>query len=301
MKNIVMTGGTSGIGLETSKKLLDQTNVKLFLGYRSSGVEGANNILLDLASLSKVKTFSEKIISKLNGDKIDVLICNAGVNHPSNDKRTDDGIEMNVGVNHIAHFYLIQLLTPYLDQNAKISMTTSGTIDPEKETLAPPPKHANVQWLAYPKKDKTLKDDKVPKGQRAYASSKICELLTAMQINKLNNTCKGITYDPGLTPGTGLLRHADEELKALGKQLDNNEALRKERFPESNSMRDAGETLADIALGKIQPPQGKYVALRGGNVKFITPPGLAKDQNLPEEVWETTTGILKNKLPSIEN
>lgn len=199
MKNFVMTGGTSGLGLETSRELLDQKNVKLFLGYRSSDVNGAINIPLDLASLSKVKTFSEQVISKLNGDKIDVLVCNAGVNHPSNDKRTDDGIEMNVGINHISHFYLIQLLTPYLDQNAKISLTTSGTIDPEKKTLAAPPKHANVKWLAYPKKDKTLKDDKIPKGQRAYASSKICNLLTSMQINKMDNVWEGITYDPGLT------------------------------------------------------------------------------------------------------
>lgn len=92
-----------------------------------------------------------------------------------------------------------------------------------------------------------------------------------------------------------MLRHADEELKALGKQLDNNEALRKERFPESNSVRDAGETLADIAVGKIQPPHGTYIALRGGNNKFITPPGLAKDHNLPEKVWKTTMSILKNE------
>lgn len=82
-----------------------------------------------------------------------MLFCNAAVNYPSNNQRTDDGIEMNFGVNHIAYFYLIQLLTPRFTQQARIILTTSGTIDPQNKILTAPPKHANVQWLAYPEQD----------------------------------------------------------------------------------------------------------------------------------------------------
>ena len=295
MTNIIMTGGTSGLGLETAKKLLSHKGVKLILGYRSSGVEDAINIPLDLTSLSHVKSFADKAISTLTNEKIDVLICNAAVNYPSNEHCTDDGIEMNFGVNHLAHFYLIQLLTPYLSQEAKVILTTSGTIDPEKKTLAAPPRHANINWLAYPENDETLIDDEIPKGLRAYASSKICNLLTAMQINKMHNSLEGISYDPGVTPGTGLSRHAGEELKALAKQLADDE-VRKAKFPESNSVIDAGTTLADIALGKVKPPQGKYVALRGGEIRFINPPGLAQDEMLSEKVWNETSAMLKNNL-----
>ena len=295
MRNIIMTGGTSGLGLETSKKLVKMSDIRLISGYRSAEVDNSINIPLDLANLSKVKDFANKAISALNNDKIDILICNAAVNYPSNNYRTDDDIEMNFGVNYIAHFYLIQLLTSYFSPKAKIILTTSGTINPEKKTLAPPPKHTKINWLAYPENDKTLFNDEIPNGQRAYSSSKICELLTAIYINKLNNNWVGISFDPGVTPGTGLARYASEEIKELSKQLAN-DTVRKEKFPESNSIVDAGSALADLAIGKIQLPKGKYVALRGGKIKFNNPPGLAQDETLPEKVWNETIILLKDKL-----
>lgn len=295
MTNIIMTGGTSGIGLEVAKTLLQQEHVNLLSGYRSNEVAGAINIPLQLENLLQVKSFAQSALLKLGNAKIDVLLCNAAVNYATLDQRTDDGLEMNFGVNHVAHFYLIQLLKPHLADDCKIILTTSGSIDPDKKTLAAPPRHAHVHWLAYPEQDETLTDDTVPAGQRAYAASKMCNLLTAMHIQHMNNQWRGISYDPGVTPGTGLARHASDEIKAMIKLLTN-DAIRKEKFPEANTVTDAGNTLANIALGNIIPPAGKYVALRGGNIKFLTPPGLAQDTSLPEKMWQETEALLQNIL-----
>ncbi len=296
---IVMTGGTSGFGLVAAKKLIEANNVNLILGNRNTSVKGAINIPLELSSLHSVHSFAEKVIRRLNEDKIGALIFNAGTNYPGITIQTEDGIETNFGVNHLSHFYLLHLLMSHLTGNAKIIITTSGTIDPATNTFGSPPKHANVLWLAYPEMDATLEEDDKINGQRAYASSKLCNLLTAIQINKLpeakQNNWEGIAYDPGVTPGTGLVRYSDEAMKRLSQQLTDPK-VRKEKFPLANSIEDAGNTLADIALGTIMPPQNKYVALRGGEIRFIAPPGLAQNKEAAKKVWQDTVFILKDKL-----
>lgn len=297
--NIVMTGGTSGFGVVSAERLVENRKVRLFAGYRNRDVPGATNIQLELGSLRSVRSFAEEVIRQTGTEKINVLIFNAGTNYPTVDERTEDGIESNFGVNHVAHYYLLRMLMPHLSENARIIITTSGTIDPTKKTLGSPPKHANAFWLAFPELDATLDEDEKVNGQRAYSSSKLCNLMTAMQINRLPDAGKlrweSIAYDPGLTPGTGLIRHMDETMKTLSMQLSDSD-VRKEKFPLSNSIEDAGVALADIALGRTTPPGGKYVALRGGNITFIEPPGLARDENLVKKVWEDTEALLKDRM-----
>ncbi|QGY42711.1 SDR family NAD(P)-dependent oxidoreductase [Maribellus comscasis] len=297
--NVIMTGGTSGFGLVTAKKMIQANNVNLIMGYRSKGVKDAVNLPLELTSLLSVNSFAEEVVKRLGKDKIDALIFNAGINYPSINTLTEDGIEINFGVNHLAHFYLLRLLMPHLSGNAKIIITTSGTIDPATNTFGSPPKHANALWMAYPEMDETLEEDDKINGQRAYASSKLCNLLTAIQIKELpeskQNNWEGIAYDPGVTPGTGLVRYSDEAMKMLSQQLTDPKT-RKEKFPLANSIEDAGNTLADIALGYIEPPQDRYVALRGGKITFMNPPGLAQNNETIKKVWQDTAFILKDKL-----
>ena len=101
-----------------------------------------------------------------------------------------------------------------------------------------------------------------------------------MYINKMDNNCKESTYDTGVTPGKDLMRHSNKELKSLLSQLTDDE-VRKTKFPESNSMNDAGIMLADAATGSIDPAQGNHVALGDGKIKFINPPGLTQSYKLP--------------------
>ena len=82
--NIIVTGGTDGIGLALAKKLLMQENVVFIVGKNQ---EKGEKILRSLSN-SNLKFFQcdlsekfeiEKLIEKLNKlEKIDVLVNNAG-------------------------------------------------------------------------------------------------------------------------------------------------------------------------------------------------------------------------------
>lgn len=61
----------------------------------------------DLSSLESIREFANTY--KKEEDRLDVLINNAGVMRTPNSK-TKDGFEMQLGVNHLGHFLLTNLL-----------------------------------------------------------------------------------------------------------------------------------------------------------------------------------------------
>jgi NAD(P)-dependent dehydrogenase (short-subunit alcohol dehydrogenase family) len=71
-------------------------------------------IELHLESLESVRSFAEEY--KKRNLSLNILICNAGV-FPGTRKLTEDGFEHNWGINHLAHFLLVQLLLPVLKQS----------------------------------------------------------------------------------------------------------------------------------------------------------------------------------------
>ncbi|WPR77216.1 SDR family NAD(P)-dependent oxidoreductase [Algoriphagus sp. NG3] len=294
--NIVMTGGTSGFGAVTSKELIDTLGTHVILGNRNRQIHGAKHIPLNLESLDNVRLFVAEVIKNIKSEKIQVLICNAGMNHPDINSRTIDGFETTFAVNHLAHFYLLKLLMPYLDTNAKIIMTSSSTHDPDENALSAPPKHANAIWLAHPEKDKTLNDKMTINAQRAYSSSKLCAILTIRQLARTaeanQNNWQCIAYDPGATPGTGLLQKGTIFMRVAW-QIFRIPFLRKRILPKSNSINDAGVTLASLALGNVKVPAGKvYVALRAGEITFLPPSKLAQNNSLMEELWKQSGQLL---------
>ena len=294
--NIVMTGGTSGFGGITAKELINNPHTRVFLGNRNKEIQGAEHIPLNLNSLENVRSFVSEITKKIKPKKIQVLICNAGLNHPDINSRTVDGFEMTFAVNHLAHFYLLRLLMPYLDTNARIIMTTSGTHDPSENAMVAPPKHANAIWLAYPEKDKTLDEKMTINAQRAYSSSKLCTILTIRHLvstaEAKQNNWQCIAYDPGATPGTGLLQKGTLFMR-LAWQVFTIPILRKRMLPKSNSIQDAGITLAYLALGKVEVPAANfYVALRAGKITFPLPSKLAQNDTLMQELWRDSEQLL---------
>ena len=68
-----------------------------------------DGILLDLASARSIISFADQ----LEADKIDILICNAGL-ITTDYQQTCEGLEQTVGVCHFGHFLLTRLLMPRL-------------------------------------------------------------------------------------------------------------------------------------------------------------------------------------------
>lgn len=295
-KTIVMTGGSSGFGQLTIKKIRMEPDVRIILGVRNGkNIEGVETLDLDLSRLESVRAFAKKVIQQLGATKIDALLLNAGTNTSSIDNRTADGFETTFAVNHLAHYLLIRLLLPYLAKGASLVITTSGTHDPAEGTLIAPPKHAKALLLAHPENDSTLDSNPQVNAGRAYSSSKLCNILTARFLNTLpvigTNAIKVTAYDPGPTPGTGLARHSSKVVRIVWK-LFSFSAIRM-FMPRFNSRRESGETLANIALNKVNRPQGQlYAALRKGKITWPPPSDLALNNEAMELLWNESAQLV---------
>lgn len=121
-KTALITGCSSGIGIETARAL-KATGARLFLTARdlSKGRQALGDILepgkvdlllLDLNSLASVRKFASEFL-KASGNKLNILINNAGV-MSTPEGTTADGFETQFGTNHLAHFLLFQLVKPAL-------------------------------------------------------------------------------------------------------------------------------------------------------------------------------------------
>lgn len=119
---IVITGISSGIGVETARALA-ATGANLFLTARN--ISKARSALadfydpqrmdiveMDQANLSSVRQAASAILAKTS--KIHLLVNNAGIMAIPDLRFTSDGHELQFGTNHLAHFLLFKLLQPAL-------------------------------------------------------------------------------------------------------------------------------------------------------------------------------------------
>lgn len=120
-KSVLITGCSSGIGVETAQALF-LTGATLYLTARNldKAKEALGNLAksdrvhllgLSLDSLESVRVCAAEYLSKSN--TLDILICNAGV-MATPEGRTKDGFETQLGTNHLGHFLLFNLLQPAL-------------------------------------------------------------------------------------------------------------------------------------------------------------------------------------------
>jgi NAD(P)-dependent dehydrogenase (short-subunit alcohol dehydrogenase family) len=70
-----------------------------------------STMALDLNSLASIESFANAYLAKYK--RLDLLINNAGI-MACPLAMTNDGIESQIGVNHIGHFHLTSLLLPIL-------------------------------------------------------------------------------------------------------------------------------------------------------------------------------------------
>jgi NAD(P)-dependent dehydrogenase (short-subunit alcohol dehydrogenase family) len=79
----------------------------------------------DLADLTAVARMAQDLATRLL--KLDVLINNAGV-YMTERRLTQDGFEMTLGVNYLAHFLLTNLLLPLLKKSAGPRVVTVSSV-----------------------------------------------------------------------------------------------------------------------------------------------------------------------------
>ncbi len=212
-KTAVVTGGYSGIGLETTKALLgagasvivparDKKKADENLSQAGLAVEVRE---MDLANLASVYGCAADIGD--SHDKIDLLINNAGV-MACPETRVGPGWEMQFAVNHIGHFEFTKALAPYLKNAGRarvVCLSSTG------HKLSP------IRW-----DDMHFTRDDYDKWA-AYGQSKTANALFALELNRRMavDGVKAFSVHPGgiVTP---LQRHLSrEEMTAMG-WLDEN-------------------------------------------------------------------------------
>jgi 2-alkyl-3-oxoalkanoate reductase len=294
MRTIVMTGATSGLGAVAAGRILAAPDTRLLLGARRAGPPGAETLELDLARLDSVRSFAARVRERLGGDDIDALVLNAGragrAEHP-----TLDGFEPTFAINHLAHYLLLRLLEDRLAPRATVVLTTSSTHDPDQKAPIPPPRHAHAWLLAHP--DRDPERDQTPRDAhgRAYTSSKLCNLLTARALAASRQAREQqltvVAYDPGRTPGTGLMRDQGRAINALWKLLGSR--LLRPAVPHANSPEAAGGALAELALGATPPPPGRvYASLRTSGLEWPEPSELARRDDVMHALWRDSAELV---------
>jgi len=289
---IVMTGGSRGIGAEAVRHLCGGDGTRILLGVRGDAPAGVTGLPLDLASLASVHRFADAVIAALAGQRIDALVLNAGGQRPTVAERSADGHELTFAANHLGHFLLLQRLLPHLADGARVVITSSGTHDPDERTGVPPPRHADARRLADPAQDPDVDGNPIMAGMRAYSASKLCNLMVARGLAADPAlAARGISvvaYDPGLTPGTGLVRQQMWVVRTLlwpllplllpfGKTM--------------NSLADAGRHLALLATSVRPPAASVYAALRKGRLTWPAPSELARDEAAGAALWRDSLAL----------
>jgi len=288
MKSIVMTGGTAGIGLAAADLMRRDPDVRLLVGARDPTHGDFEARSLDLSKLSSVRSFADASGEWLGEARVDALVLNAGTQVRSLDQRTEDGFEVTFAVNHLAHYLLLRLLTPRLADGAIVVITTSNLHDPKTNSIAPP-EHVDAKRLARGQVMFSPDTKDTMAALRAYATSKLCNVLTARALASsdlaLARNLRVIAFNPGLTPGTGLTRNHPPAVRGLFMLLG-----RLSQRP--NTVAGGGSLLADLALGRLAPPEGRFYASQVRRVlTWPEPSELASDDVVMAKLWRDS-GIM---------
>lgn len=214
-KTVIVTGGNTGIGYETALALF-QAGANVIIACRDKSKaekaiiemenqKGTGSLevgILDLASLNSVREFAEKFSSQHR--YLHLLVNNAGVATPPVSK-TNEGYELQFGVNFLGHFALTGLLYSLLQ-------TTQGS---RIVTLS-----SNGYQNAVIDFD-NLKSEKDYNPLREYRQSKLANLIFSIELDRRikakGHQVLSISAQPGAN-NTELTRHLSDEEIAIGKE-----------------------------------------------------------------------------------
>ncbi|MQA26711.1 MAG: SDR family NAD(P)-dependent oxidoreductase [Micromonosporaceae bacterium] len=144
-KTVVVTGATSGIGLEASAQLAGLGAAVTMVGRdpartsaaaaevtRRAGSAPVTTLLCDFASQAAIRRLASEIHER--HDRLDVLVNNAGAVNKTR-RVTSDGIEATFAVNHLGYFLLTNLVTDLLTRSAPARVVTVASVGHRAGTM----------------------------------------------------------------------------------------------------------------------------------------------------------------------
>ncbi|HEX5289540.1 MAG TPA: SDR family NAD(P)-dependent oxidoreductase [Streptosporangiaceae bacterium] len=201
----VVTGGYSGIGLETTRALAAAGAAVVVPARRPeaaraavAGLDGVRVEEADLGDLASVAKFAQRRLD--DGRPIDIVINSAGI-MACPETRVGDGWEAQFATNHLGHFALVNRLWPLIAEGGgRVVAVSSGGH-----------RRSGIRW----------DDVQFERGYDkwlAYGQSKTADVLFAVQLDALGQDAgvRALAVHPGgiLTP---LQRHlTQEEMRERG-------------------------------------------------------------------------------------
>lgn len=288
-KTALVTGGYSGIGLETVRVLVD-VGVRVVVPVRSEAKARAalagldvQTAPLDLGDLGSVRAFADR----LDLDRLDLLIANAGI-MACPETRIGPGWEAQFATNHLGHFALTTALFPLLQRTAGarvVCLSSTGH------------KISGIRW------DDLHFEERYNKW-KAYGQAKTANALFANALSRRLEDSGGLAFS--VHPGgifTPLQRHLPlEEQVALGWRTPDGEPseLAKQGFktPEqgcSTTLWAAtspalegkpGVYCEDCDIAAPTDPESPLARFRGVEAH-------ATDDEAAERLWELSEALLQ--------
>ena len=196
-KNIIITGGSSGLGLASANHFAQAGhNITLVARGEKRLLEAAEQLrlkfpdarieerVLDVSNLDEVRGFAKEI-----REPVDVLMNNAGLMGPDF-SLSIEGIESQMATNHIGHFLLTSLLWERLEEAAEPRVISLSSVVHRRGRL----KAGSLEEIRGSKKDS------YDRWQR-YADTKLACLLFARELDlrakQTGSRVKSIAAHPG--------------------------------------------------------------------------------------------------------
>lgn len=292
-KRIIITGASSGLGKECALTL-SKLGAQIVLAVRNTAkgekvlYEIKNQVPnakievseLDLTDFSSIKNFANKENSK----QIDILLNNAGIMAVPF-ALTKDGLESQMGTNHLGHFLLTSLLFENINKsNVARIVNVSSTAH-------------RLGRLKTAEKSEILVSKENYSPWVVYGNSKLANLLFTLELSRrlklVNSRIITASSHPGYA-ATNLQLVGPSLQKGIRKTIElNGTKLANILFGQS-AARGALPSIAACTWTNIENcdfigPDGPLQAR--GNPKKVTMSSLAKDTELAKKLWNTSEEI----------
>jgi protochlorophyllide reductase len=224
----IVTGASSGVGLYTTKALVDK-GWFVIMACRDvpKGKAAAQSLGLptesytvkkiDLGDFESVRQFAREVQVSIRNFR--ALLCNAAIYMPLIKEPiwSPQGYELTMATNHLGHFLLCNLLlldlqaSPETDKRLVILGTVTHNPDEPGGKVYPRPDLGNLEGFeAGFKNPITMANGKEFEPVKAYKDSKVCNVLTMRELHRRFHEATGITFTslyPGCVADTPLFRN----------------------------------------------------------------------------------------------
>ena len=133
-KNVVITGGSAGIGFATAKTFIEKGANVLITGRNADSLKTASaninspklkTLASDISKLSDIATLEKEVAE--SGNKVDILVLNAGIaKQYLIEETTEEVFDDLFNINVKGLFFTLQKLIPHLSEGASVILISSG-------------------------------------------------------------------------------------------------------------------------------------------------------------------------------